>query len=245
MNAEFLKIGTKLEITSIPGEEEEVKDEGISYTSMIEEVFPNGDLEVDMPTYQRKLVLLHNGVRYQMYFYCGKTTYMAIGEVVDRYKTDNRYFLRVQLKTQPVKFQRREYFRCECMIDMQFHTVPNKEYDMQQVMLLRRDLMRQNVMEIVEDGIILDISGGGVRFVSKGYQEPGSYVRMMFNIPYAEETYSAFDLIGKIISCDSIKDGKMNYVNRVKFICIESGEREEIIRFIFEEERKSRKLSRG
>ncbi|SFP91477.1 c-di-GMP-binding flagellar brake protein YcgR, contains PilZNR and PilZ domains [Lachnospiraceae bacterium XBB1006] len=245
MEAEFLKIGTKLEITSIPGEEEDVKDEGISYTSMIEEIFPNGDLEVDMPTYQRKLVLLHNGVRYQFYFYNGKTTYMAVGEVVDRYKTENRYFLRVQLKTQPVKFQRREYFRCECMIDLKYHPVPSKDYDMQEVMLLRRELMREDVLDILEEGIILDISGGGVRFVSKNHQEVGSYVRMIFRIPIYEGEYRMFDLIGKIISCDSIKDGRMNYVNRVKFICIESGEREEIIRFIFEEERKSRKLSRG
>lgn len=245
MTTDILKIGTRIDITSVPGDDEEFKDEGISYTSKIQDVFPNGDLEVDMPTYQRKLVLLHNGMRYQLFFFIDKTTYMAIGEVVDRYKTENRYFLRIELKTQPVKFQRREYFRCECMIDLEYCELPKKDYDEDMIKALRMELMNAKSAVLVRSGVILDISGGGIRFSSYDRNEAGSYIRLIFNIPIYEDEYRNFDLIGKVISCDPIEDTKMQYVNRVMFMCIESNEREEIIRYIFEQERKSRKLSRG
>lgn len=245
MDVDFLKVGTKLEITSVPGDDEEFHDEGISYTSMIEDTFPNGDLEIDMPTYQRKLVLLHNGMRYQVCFFQGKVTYMAICEVVDRYKTGNRYFLRVAMKTQPVKFQRREYFRCECLIDFMYTELPNKEYDNEALTKLRMELQGARLGNLVKSGVILDISGGGIRFASKEKTIPGGYIRILFDIPVYEDGYQSFDLIGKVISSDPIEDTRMKYVNRVMFMCIENSEREEIIRFIFEQERKTRKLSRG
>ncbi len=242
--AEVLRIGTKVEISLEAQGTKNVDEDIVSYISKIQDIFPNGDLEMDMPMHQRRLVLLHNGVRYRLVFYNGTSTYVAIGEVIDRYKSNNQYLVRVALKSNLTKFQRREYFRCECLIDLLFHDVDGKNKDEVQLQEMMHEYSKQDMSDSMDSGLILDISGGGVRFVSKKECQAGELKRMVFHLPI-DGRYKEFCVLGKIIECSPVKDSATKHESRVKFLHIGSQEREEIIKFIFEEERKSRKLSRG
>ena len=51
----------------------------------------------------------------------------------------------------------------------------------------------------------------------------------------------AYELVGKILKSRSNEVRKGEYEHRVKFTLISNIQREEIIRYIFEEERKSRR----
>ena len=73
-----LRIGMKIDITPEPDGLKEELTEDIIYSSQIQDIFPNGDLEIDMPVHQRKLILLHNGVRYQFVFHSEKNTYISL-----------------------------------------------------------------------------------------------------------------------------------------------------------------------
>ena len=239
-----LGIGMKIDITPEPDGLKEELTEDIIYSSQIQDIFPNGDLEIDMPVHQRKLILLHNGVRYQFVFHSEKNTYMAIGEVVERYKSNNRYLVRVQLKTELAKFQRREYFRCECMMDMFFHLMTTDDLSEVHIQHLLGEYEQKEMGSALKEGTILDISGGGIRYVSRERLEVGDCIRIVFYLP-VEGTQKRFNLAGKVLSNQLIQDSKIKYESRVKFLYISDTEREGIIKFIFEEERRSRKLSRG
>ena len=77
------------------------------YTSRIQEIHENGDIDISMPIEEGKYVLLHLGVRRSLCILAEKNLYRAIGQVKERFKSNNIYMLKVELKTQLAKFQRR------------------------------------------------------------------------------------------------------------------------------------------
>lgn len=244
MISDYINIGTKIDI--VPDNPDSMKDDEFStvFYSKVQDFFPNGDLEIDMPTVNSNLILLHNSMRYRMVFYTDKATYIATAEVVDRYKSNNMFLLRVRLISQLERFQRREYFRCDCILDINFCSITEQEaesFDLTSA--LQEEITRENLMWY-NDGVALDISGGGMRFTSRQKTEPGSYVRLIFTLPINEQ-YREFKIVANVLSCSPLEESTVRFENRVQFVHISGEEREAIIRYIFEQERKSRKLGRG
>lgn len=244
MVSNFLRIGMKLDVMVEPTGDDKKDCAREIYSSQIQNIFSNGDLEISMPVHQRRLVLLNNSVRYQLIFYSDKSHYSAIGAVVDRYKSGNRYLVRMELKTQPERFQRREFFRCQCLVDLLYHEIPKEEIAEEPLEALAEKYEIQDMQEEMISGVALDISGGGMRIVSRQENAVGSVVRFAFELPIRDEI-KVFSVVGSILSCNLQKDSKLKYECRVKFVYIKPTDREDIIRYIFERERKSRKLSRG
>lgn len=244
MISNFIKVGMKLDIMVEPTGNEEKDNAREMYTSQIQNVFTNGDIEIAMPIYQRKLILLNNSIRYQLIFFTGKSYYSAIGSVVERYKSDNQYFARIELKTQLERFQRREFFRCECIIDILYNEIPTQELNAEPLNDLIERYEKIDMHNEMTEGVALDISGGGIRFVSRQKNEVGSVVRLVFELPVHDEM-KTFQAVGTILSCELQKDSKLKYECRLKFVYIKSADREDIVRYIFERERQLRKLSRG
>ena len=67
---------------------------------------------------------------------------------------------------------------------------------------------------------------------------------MKFGLPIGDKEKN-FELVAKVICSDEIANRKDEYANRIKFIYIDNTTREEIIKFIFDEERKNRKNGKG
>lgn len=244
MGSNFIRVGMKLDIMVEPSGNDEKDNAREIYSSQILDVFSNGDLEIAMPVHQRRLVLLSNSMRYQIIFNSENGYYSAIGVVIDRYKSGNRYLVRMELKTQPERFQRREFFRCQCLVDVNYHELAKEELDNEPVDII---LERYELVEMKDQmtaGIILDISGGGMRIVSKRQNTVGSIIRFEFELPIRGEM-KVFNVAGAILSCELQQDSKLKYECRIKFVYIKPADREDIIRYIFEKERQSRKLSRG
>ena len=93
-------------------------------------------------------------------------------------------------------------------------------------------------------GMTADLSGGGVRFLSKEQYKPDSHIYIEFNLVIGnkEQTYA---LVGLVLQskASEVRDGEFEH--RVKFVVIDSVQREEIIRYIFDEERKNRRRMTG
>lgn len=246
MVSDIIKIGTKIDIMPDDLTNNTNDDYNAVFHSKVQDIFPNGDLEVDMPTVNGKLILLHNGVRYRVICYNDKATYIATAKVVDRYKSNNMFLLRLRIQTQFEKFQRREYFRCECTLDLKYAVLT--EDDIKQMEALREEnkgeLFVNPINRIYMEGVALDISGGGVRFTSRNPIEQHSMVEIQFPLKLDNAFYE-FNVIGNILSCTPIDENLRRYENRVQFTHIKNDEREKIIRYIFEQERKTRKLAGG
>ena len=95
-----------------------------------------------------------------------------------------------------------------------------------------------------EECKLVDISGGGLRFVGDYPYEPNSLIYCQYSLDMGEKKKD-YSLMAKILVSIEVENKPGSYEHRAQYINIDTSEREEIIRFIFEEERKRRKREKG
>ena len=244
MLADYITPGDRLEITASEKEgaafksgdlgEEEFYDVNKSYRTRVYDLLTDDVISVEMPMDKTKLVLLPVGGSFDLCFYTRRGLYQCYARVIDRYRTNNVYILELQLTTNLRKFQRREYYRFSCVLDMQCRRLlPEEEERMvnHEVEFIDTDIL-------LEDGMIVDISGGGARFVSETQYEVGTFILFEFSLEIDGKP-KRYSIIGRVVD-SSMPPGRDSYENRIKFININDKDRESIIKYIFEEERKIR-----
>ena len=242
MISNIIQIGNGVEICLTQQIEQEKKTGATAhiYKSKVVEIFANDDLELMMPTEAGKLVLLPLGVRFEFVFYSKTGLYRGTGLVKERYKTDNLYMIRVSLKSQLHKYQRREYYRMPCVIPMKFYDIT-----LDQVQNTRPDRYHvlvdmPEVGMTVKEASIVDISGGGLRFVTDTSMHVDHYIIVEVELKNIHESVVYF-LPTHILASEKSPAREDRYENRGEFIIRDRKVREEIIRFIFDEERKNRR----
>lgn len=106
-------------------------------------------------------------------------------------------------------------------------------------------IQEKEVGKIRQKAYVKDLSGGGVRFVSDDKLPENSYILMELALEEKEKA-SRYSIIGQVIDSEKMEEPtSTRYDNRVEFILKDSRVREDIIRFIFAEERKSRSQGKG
>jgi len=236
----FISPGDKVELKStvnvvLPDGTEGKKN----YKTSVNSIREDGLIEIVMPMEQTKLILLPVGGEYDICFFTHAGLYRADVRIVDRQKSNNLYLLIVELTSSLHKYQRREYYRFNCLVEAKVRKMTPQETNAFQ---------RGSTYFITEEGmtksVIVDISGGGARFVAKQKYPEGCMLLLEFSLPVLEEEKS-FLLASKVIYSNAIENRIDEYENRVKFEYINGITREEIIRYIFDEDRKIRKNERG
>lgn len=74
--------------------------------------------------------------------------------------------------------------------------------------------------------------------------EPNSLIYCQYSLDMGEKKKD-YSLMAKILVSIEVENKPGSYEHRAQYINIDTSEREEIIRFIFEEERKRRKREKG
>lgn len=246
MVKELLQIGNRIDICSMEknSRQDEDGEKVPILVSQLVDVEEDGGLIVQMPTYKGKIILLSLGTRYEFIFYTRKGPYRGICQVVDRYKEDNRFMVRVELKSGLSKFQRREYFRLDCFLEMEIFDLTRKEaLSLTPKELL--DLVRApEVIMTMSNAVIVDISGGGLRFIGTKKFESGDYAAVQTRL--ANENVDQCILVPiSVISCRQASPGVERYETRAEFLHLGTKLRELIIKYIFDEDRKIRKKDMG
>ena len=240
MLSKYVIPGNKVEVQSAGrvkfADEEEQKK---VYQTTVYDIVSEEQLELYMPMEKSKLILLPVGAEYDLYFYTPAGLYQCFAKVVDRYKTDNKYILLFELSSNLRKFQRREYYRLSCALEMNARVLEKEEIK----------ALEQKSKYLVpglplKRRIIVDISGGGIRFVGDYAYEPESLICCKYHL-VIEGKDKEYTLISQIISVRELEEKPGLFEHRAKYINIDTLDREEIIKFIFEEERKNRKREKG
>lgn len=240
MLSKYVIPGNKLEIQAV----ERVKyvddqEKKKVYQSQVYDILSEDRLEISMPMEKSKLILLPVDVEYDLYFYTAGGLYQCFAKVIDRYKTEHNYLLLLELTSNLRKFQRREYYRLSCALEMNSRALKKEEVeaiDQQDDYLVPGLPLKRS--------IIVDISGGGIRFVGDYSYEPESLICCKYHL-LVDGRDKEYTLVAKIIAVRELEDRKGLFEHRAQYININTLEREEIIRFIFEEERKNRKREKG
>lgn len=233
---DYIKPGQRVELQTIKrvklnGKSEEEK----VYSTKIYDIVSDERLEILMPIEKTKLILLPVDAEYEMVFYAEKGLYECFAKIIDRYKSNNVYILVMELTTNLRKHQRREYYRFSCALDMNTRVLADEEIkaaeNHQKYLVPGLPLKRS---------IIVDISGGGIRFISNFEYEKGSLIYCNYRL-LQKSVEKNYEIVGKVLDVKPLENRPNYYEHRVQYLDIDKETREGIIQYIFEEERRSRK----
>lgn len=208
------------------------------YTTKIYEIVTDDVMEVLMPMEQGKLILLPVDQEFDAVIYSQTNLYQCVVRVIDRYKSNNVYILLLELVSNLRKYQRREYFRFSCVLEMD-----SRKLEEQEVARLESSKNSNLVLQPglpLKRSVIVDISGGGLRFISTQKYEKDSLILCSYTLLNKGET-KKYDIVGKVLAVREMENRRGTYEHRVQYYNMPNDVREEIIKYIFEEERKSRR----
>ena len=240
MISKYIHVGDKLELTSV---RKSVNEYGEivrkTYKSELYEIESEDTIKIAMPMEQTKLVLLPVDGEYSLCFYTPNGLYQCLARVAERYKSNKLYVLEMELETDLQRYQRREYYRLNTILDMKCKVLTEGEVNnlTEQVEIFDTDITFDN-------GIMVDISGGGARFISSVQYQEHSLIRFVFSL-FVNGSMTEYRLIGRILKSQPIVNKENQFENRIKFENMVTEERESIIKYIFEEERKLRHRERS
>lgn len=243
--SKILSIGNKIELINvrsqmlaeINGDDENKK----IYYSQVYDLIDESRLKIAMPIEGGKVVPLGVNSRYDACFYTPTGLYQCRIVVVDRYKEENIFVLVIEITTELQKYQRRQYYRLGCTLDIKYRLIEKEE--LEDYFNLKNKEEFASKLPLI-DAIALDISGGGIRFVSREKHSKESELFLLLEISY-DGKEKLYGILGKIISVEKAKNRDHLYEYRVEYKNIEGTIREQLIKFIFEEERKQRKRATG
>lgn len=212
-----------------------------TYQSQVIDVLSEDRVEISMPMEQSKLVLLPVDGEYDLYFYADSGLYQCYARVVDRYKNNSLYVLVLDLVSNLRKHQRREYYRFSCALEMNSRQLQEEE---EKALEDKNDEGILTPQLPLKSSVIVDISGGGLRFVANYGYESQSKILCKINLLIHGEM-KEYNLVGKVLGVRELENRKGVFEHRVQFVNVDAEEREEIIKYIFDEERKTLKKLKG
>ena len=242
MDSKILNVGDKVEIRISQKVKTEKGTQSVVkiYKSTVQNMTKDGLLEISMPVENGKVILFPSGVSFEFIFYCASGIYQCVAQIIERYKKGNLYMLLLEPKTPLQKLQRREYYRFDCAIDINYWKITEDDAQGAEISELNYIYGVGDPDTICETAVAVDISGGGIRFVADEPGEKGEYVLIDIWLENDMEEQQ-LELKGKVLSCRPVETvGKRKYEYRVQFLIEDPRQREVIIKYIFEQERKNR-----
>lgn len=215
-------------------EGDEVKTAGKGYQSKVLDILSEDRIEVLMPMEKSRVVTLPVDGEYDLYFFTEMGLYQCYARIVDRYKDNNVFVLVMDLISNLRKYQRREYYRLSCALEMDSRLLQKEE-----VKLAEAGQRERRIPELpLKNCVIVDISGGGLRFVADYAYEAESLIMCKYRLVVDKEE-KEYNLVGKVLAVREVENRPGSYEHRIQYLNMDMEEREEIIKYIFDAERKT------
>jgi c-di-GMP-binding flagellar brake protein YcgR len=238
MLSNYVLPGDRIELQSVNRSLIETETKRI-YETKVFDILSNDKMEIVMPMDRTKLILLPVDAEYDIHFYTKSGLFQCFARVIDRYKSNNVYILALELTSNLRKHQRREYYRFSCALEMNARNLKEEE-----VIAIDKNAVQLVPGLPLKRSVIVDISGGGLRFVSTQRYEVDSLIYCNYQLLVNGKT-KEYNLVGKILKLRELDNRPGEYEHRIQYVNIDMDVREEIIKYIFEEERKYRRREKG
>ncbi|MBR1597448.1 MAG: flagellar brake domain-containing protein [Lachnospiraceae bacterium] len=237
-----INIGDKLDLKKIEKRLSVDPDREVPvYITQVLDETAEGDILVAMPVSEGRVIPLNVDDEYDTTFYTKSGLLNCRTLVRGRYKKDALFLLALQQLTDLKKIQRREYFRLSCRNPLTYRILDDKE---------REEVEHgwPSTAKVEDDawknGIMLDLSGGGIRFVSASREEPNSMIQVRFEY-ILEDDPRVMYAYANLLRSERNENNTGIYDQRIKFFRMDRNLREELIRYIFETQRKLRSKESG
>ncbi len=252
MTEGIISIGNKIDIYK--ASEKDDSSAHKVYVSQLLDLLEGNKANIAIPIENGHVVPLSVGIRYVLCFYTAKGMFQCKALVTERFVTDNIYIATVQFLTDFEKFQRRQFYRLACALNIKYHVVTDEEQrlgdriDKKRYSTLReRDIMLLQLDELESDtkpAIASNISGGGIRFGSQEKIEKDSKLILSFILD-DEGKVTNMRIKGRVVASEKVVNKNVVYENRIEFIDLDNVTREFIVKYIFNEERRQRRKAKG
>lgn len=236
--SDYITPGDKIDICYLH------QNNGKTYKSSVFDFLGDNEIEMSMPTDGGKMVMFNIGFECQLYFYTSKGLFTCEAIVTNRYKREQFILMSVKIKTRLKKYQRREFFRLECLVDFTYYQISDKVAGLETTEELFEEIANPDYIEHKKFGRTKDLSGGGMRFTTMGRLEVGSKILTVMRLAN-DKIDHMFYLVSDIISCDPVENMPELWIVRAKFEFKNIKDRDLIIRYVFEEDRMKRKRENG
>jgi len=251
MANEIIQIGNKIEMREVVRliQSEENADQHV-YVSQFLHWEDKNLAAIAVPSYKGRLVQLRVDDVFELRFFTKGGLYRCRGKIVKRDRsTENIAIAYIRFVSALEKYQRRQFYRMDCITPMIFAKLTKEQkelykekkrsFSQEHKQSIDKKLESQEI--IFQRGVMLDISGGGMRFNSSTQQEEESILFLQPAFPEYMRKRVPY-LFGRVISSRKIQHKEpVAFDNRIEFTEITSMEQEQIITYIFKEERDKRK----
>lgn len=249
MLRELLTIGDKIDIKPLD-RNGRLLHNARSFASQLIDFADSDVIYIAAPIVYGKAMILGAGEYFTLCFYANKGLYQCNCVVLSSHKENNLIVTVVRITTNLEKLQRRQYFRLECIHEVDYRVITKEEEILDRKFQAddfrtndERTECRKRLNQFEQEwrtGAITDISGGGARFNSNLQLNQGDRIRFKLDILIGKELKKMV-LGANVIASSRILNKSDAFEHRVVFNDIMQKDREDLIKYIFEQERKRRR----
>ncbi len=254
MIQKVLRVGDRVELKRLAAVTREELDNGTRlYVSQLLDMVDDTHICISVPIDDGHMVPLEIGGRFDTRFITANGVYACKTEVVNRFKKNNFFYIGMKLVSQLAKDQRRQYYRLEKVRPLEYHKLSEEERTILVMLAANKfdsDVERRNLLirlKTVEpeqvEGVMANISGGGMKFNSEHTLAKGDFIRISLLLDDSDA--ANLDLFAKVIFSSDVPNKQHLYEHRVEFINMPREVREKIVKYVFVEERKLRQKDSG
>jgi c-di-GMP-binding flagellar brake protein YcgR len=190
-----------------------------AYTSKIEEVLDKDRILIQAPMQKGRLVRLTLGSLYTIRVNTGSGFLQYEARATEHLREGRIDLLVLSLASQGEKTQRRDFFRYNCAIGMQFYILDDNG---------------EPVGTSTHEGLIRDVGGGGMRLASNERIPDKAIIR--FTLPLPRDELMIF---GQVLRGEHNAGSVHAYQYRVRFTAMSAAEQDKLVQFIYHEQRRN------
>ena len=189
--------------------------------------------QIAMPISEGKVIPLEIDDDYNLCFFTNSGLYQCTAQIKKRYTENRMYVMDVIFLTPLKKFQRRKFYRLDCLFPIRYRIVPKEQFEK------KNEAEQDNEKDEIlwEEGTISDLSGGGIRFHGNVECKKGDFVEIVLPLSL-QSGIIPLSLYMKVVSCVHFEGSRVAYETRGEFLNINEKERETVIKYVFEEQRR-------
>ena len=189
--------------------------------------------KIAMPISEGKVIPLEIDDDYNLCFFTNSGLYQCTAQIKKRYTENRMYVMDVIFLTPLKKFQRRKFYRLDCLFPIRYRIVPKEQFEK------KNEAEQDNEKDEIlwKEGTISDLRGGGIRFHGNVECKKEDLVEIVLPLSL-QSGIVPLSLYMKVVSCVHFEGSRVAYETRGEFLNINEKERETVIKYVFEEQRR-------
>jgi len=219
----IIKVNQQIEISIY-------NEEGNIYKSLVQGV---GDrtFSIQTPTKMGRTLFLRRGDNVKVSYFDQEGRYFFDSVIVGRSREDNVPLYRLQIPDQMQRVQKRNFVRVDIITEIKYQKL----------------VAEKNGGDIIEDGPVrrastLDLSGGGIKFISKEKLQKHSLVSIEIKVSDWSKKEKCIKALAKVLRVAQSEIQRGEWIVGASFEQINERDRDMLISYIFRKDLKRRQL---